>query len=310
MRLATLRSTEDGSYRLAFADDERRLAPVLDVAAALQAGVDPADFAPEGNAWLRPESLAVLAELDRQRAALDRPPLDPEAWRLAPPVPNPGKIIAVGRNYMDHVREGQEIWKKRGKTVAIPDHPNAFAKFPSSLTGPHDEIRLPDGLDDVDYEVELAVIIGAPARDVAAEDALGHVAGYAICNDVAARGIQRREMESQIGITLSKNFPTFAPMGPWLTTAEAVRDPQALRVTLDVDGEVRQDASTADMIFPIAELVSYWSRTGLDRGDILITGTPSGVALARDEPERYYLRPGQTVTARIEGLGELRNPIR
>ena len=210
---------------------------------------------------------------------------------------------------MDHVREGQEVWAKRGRTVEIPTFPTAFAKFPSSLTGPFDPLPVPDGVDDLDYEIELAVVIGTPALNVTAERALGHVAGYAICNDAGARGIQRREMEAQIGIVLAKNFPGFAPMGPWLTTADAVGDPQALRLTLEVDGEVRQDASTADMIFPVAELIAYWSRTGLEAGDILITGTPSGVALARDEPAKFYLRPGQTVTARIETLGELRNPV-
>ena len=154
------------------------------------------------------------------------------------------------------------------------------------------------------------MVIGRRALDVGAGEALGHVAGYMVCNDLAARGIQRREMESQIGISLAKNFPTFAPMGPWLTTADDVPDPQKLRLRLTVDGDVRQDASTADMMFPVAELISYWSRTGLEPGDILITGTPAGVALARETPEDYYLRSGQTVAAWVEGLGELRNTVR
>lgn len=310
MRLATLRHRGDGRHILAFADAETSLYPVTEVAEALGIDLDAAAVDPEGSDWLRPQGLALLSDLDGRRAGCDLRPADPASWRLAPPVPCPGKIIAVGRNYMDHVREGQEIWKKRGKKVEVPKFPSAFAKFPSSLTGPRDEIRLPAGLDDVDYEVELAVFIGTPALDIGPDQALEHVAGYAICNDVAARGIQRREMEAQIGITLAKNFPTFAPMGPWLTTADTVGNPQSLRITLEVDGEVRQDASTADMMFPVAELVSYWSPMGLEPGDILITGTPSGVALAREDPERYYLRAGQTVSARIEGLGELRNPVR
>ncbi len=308
MRLATLRRIGDGRDALAFADDETTLYLVADVADALGAALEPILADPTGGDWLRPDGLARLAELDSRRAGAR--PADLSEWRLRPPVPRPGKIIAVGRNYLDHVREGQEIWAKRGKKVEIPKFPSAFAKFPSSLTGPRAEIRLPSGIDDVDYEIELAVIIGTPALDVTAERALEHVAGYAICNDVAARGIQRREMEAQIGITLAKNFPTFAPMGPWLTTADVVGDPQSLRVTLEVDGEVRQDANTADMMFPVAELISYWSRMGLEPGDILITGTPSGVALARDQPERFYLRAGQLGTARIEKLGELRNPVR
>ena len=309
MRLATLRNVEDGRHLLAFVGEEGAFLSALEIAQAAGADADPALFNPEKNAWLLPDALTLLAELDGARKQSEVAPLDLAEWRLAPPVPCPGKIVAVGRNYMDHVREGQEIWKKRGKTVAIPEFPSAFAKFPSSLTGPYDEIRLPLGLDDVDYEIELAVVIGEPALNVSEAEALDHVAGYTICNDVATRGIQRREMEAQIGITLAKNFPSFAPMGPWLTTADAVGDPQDLRVTLEVDGEVRQDASTSDMMFSVAKLISYWSPMGLETGDILITGTPSGVALAREEPERYYLRPGQTVTARIEKLGELRNPV-
>lgn len=308
MRLATLRHAEGGQHQLAFVGEEESFVPVLDAVQAAGVDANQEVFAAEGVAWLRPEAMRLLADLDATRAG-DVPPLDPSVWRLAPPVLHPGKIIAVGRNYMDHVREGQEIWRKRGKTVAIPEFPSAFAKFSSSLTGPYDDICLPEGLDDVDYEIELAVVIGKPALNVEEADALDHVAGYAICNDVATRGIQRREMEAQIGITLAKNFPSFAPIGPWLTTADAVGDPQDLRVTLDVDGEVRQDASTSDMIFTVAKLISYWSPMGLETGDILITGTPSGVALAREEPELYYLRAGQTVTARIEKLGELRNPV-
>ncbi|WP_176245129.1 fumarylacetoacetate hydrolase family protein [Oceanibacterium hippocampi] len=295
---------------LAFADDEASLYPVIEVAELIGQKIDPAIVDPFGSFWLQPEGLAELAALDARRAALDLRPVDRPAWHWMAPVPRPGKIIAVGRNYMDHVREGQEIWKKRGKVVEIPKFPSAFAKFPSSLSGPRDEIRIPAGLDDIDYEIELAVVIGTAALNVSADEALRHVAGYAVCNDVATRGIQRREMETQVGITLAKNYPSFAPMGPWLTTSDVVGDPQSLRLVLDVDGDVRQDASTSDMIFPVAELISYWSSMGLEPGDILITGTPSGVALAREEPEKYYLRPGQTVTARIEGLGELRNPVR
>ena len=249
-------------------------------------------------------------ELNRQLSPDLVEALDLNQWHLAEPVPKPGKIIAVGRNYMDHVREGQEIWAKRGRKIDIPEFPSAFAKFATSLCGPRDDIVIPSGMNDIDYEVELAVFIGTPALDVAEPHALEHVSGYAICNDLATRGIQRREMEAQIGITLAKNFPTFAPMGPWFTSAEEVGDPQSLQLTLEVDGDTRQDANTSDMIFSVARLVSYWSRVGLECGDILITGTPSGVALAREDPQAYFLRTGQLVVARIEKLGELRNRMR
>ena len=309
MRIANLVHRDIGHRTLAFVDDAGGAFPVPASAEATGAALPAALTDPLGYRWLAPEGRARLAEVGARLDEAGAAPADPAVWRFGPPVPRPGKIIAAGRNYMDHVREGQEVWAKRGRTVEIPTFPTAFAKFPSSLTGPFDPLPVPDGVDDLDYEIELAVVIGTPALNVTAERALGHVAGYAICNDAGARGIQRREMEAQIGIVLAKNFPGFAPMGPWLTTADAVGDPQALRLTLEVDGEVRQDASTADMIFPVAELIAYWSRTGLEAGDILITGTPSGVALARDEPAKYYLRPGQTVTARIETLGELRNPV-
>ena len=309
MRIANLVHRQSGRRTLAFVDSEGTAFPVPEAAEAVGAALPAALTDPLGFRWLGADGLARLAGVAQRLGETPAATADPAAWRFGPPVPRPGKIIAAGRNYMDHVREGQEIWAKRGHTVEIPQFPTAFAKFPSSLTGPFDPLPVPDGIDDLDYEIELAVVIGTPALNVTAERALDHVAGYAICNDAGARGIQRREMEAQIGIVLAKNFPGFAPMGPWLTTAVAVGDPQALRLTLEVDGDVRQDANTADMMFPVAELIAYWSRTGLEAGDILITGTPSGVALARDEPARFYLRPGQTVVARIENLGELRNPV-
>lgn len=310
MRLANLQHRGDGRRTLAFALDEGRLLSVEAVDRQLGANCNPALFSPAAPEWLLPEGQEALRALWMrvEDAAIEA--LDLEEWRFAAPVPRPGKIVATGRNYMDHVREGQEIWAKRGRKVEVPEYPSAFAKFASSLSGPFDEIPIPEGLADIDYEVELAVVIGRPALTVEEGAALSHVAGYMVCNDLAARGIQRREMEQQIGITLAKNFPCFAPMGPWLTSADEVPDPQSLRISLAVDGELRQDASTADMIFPVSRLVSYWSRMGLETGDIIITGTPSGVALARPEPERFYLRSGQTVTARIERLGEIRNRVR
>ena len=310
MRLAGLRNADSGMREIALATDDAHFYPVNAVARAAGVELDPLLSDPLSHDWLCPRGLERLAELNRRFDPGQVEHLDLGHWRLTEPIPRPGKIIAVGRNYMDHVREGQEIWAKRGRKVEIPTFPSAFAKFATSLCGPNDDIVIPMGMDDIDYEVELAVVIGTPALDVTEEDALDHVAGYSICNDMAARGIQRREMEAQIGITLSKNFPTFAPMGPWLTTADEVGDPQTLRLTLEVDGEIRQDASTSDMIFSVSRLVSYWSQVGLETGDILLTGTPSGVALARDNPQPYFLRSGQLVVARIDKLGELRNRMR
>jgi acylpyruvate hydrolase len=193
--------------------------------------------------------------------------------------------------------------------VELPTFPAAFAKFASALTAHREPIVLPEGVADVDYELELAFVIGRPAYRVPVEQALRYVAGYTICNDVGARQIQRKEMESQIGLTLSKNFPTFAPMGPWLVTADEIPDPQALEIDLTVNGEGRQRSNTADMIFPVAQIVSYWSQLGLEPGDMFTTGTPSGVALAMPEPARYYLKPGDVVRATIERIGTLENTV-
>jgi len=310
MQLANLRRLDGEQCLLAYVVDNTSFLPVAEIAVAAGIELDNDLIDPLRHDWLQPDNLHRLAEMFAAGATDSIKPLDIREWQLAEPVPRPGKIIAVGRNYMDHVREGQEIWARRGRKIEIPEFPSAFAKFATSLCGPHDDIIIPEGLNDIDYEIELAVVIGKPALNVSEEQALSHVAGYTICNDFATRGIQRREMEAQIGITLSKNFPTFAPMGPWFTSADAIGDPQSLQLTLEVDGDVRQHANTADMIFPVKKLIAYWSRVGLETGDILITGTPSGVALARENPQEFFLRRGQLVVARIEKLGELRNRMR
>ena len=310
MRFARLENISTGERKLAVVTQNDNFVSLDALCAAGGEALDQSLIDPDGNGWLAKLALSNLFETANRTGLDGLDELDTGTWWPKAPVARPGKIIAVGRNYMDHVREGQEIWAKRGRKVEVPTFPTAFAKFPSSICGPYDEVIIPEGHDDIDYEVELAVVIGEPVKDVPRERALDCVAGYMICNDLAARGIQRREMEAQIGITLAKNFPTFAPMGPWLTTSDDVGDPQALQVTLEVDGDVRQDANTSDMIFPVDELIAYWSRVGLRRGDILITGTPSGVALARENPEEYYLRSGQLVVARIEKLGEIRNRMR
>jgi 2-keto-4-pentenoate hydratase/2-oxohepta-3-ene-1,7-dioic acid hydratase in catechol pathway len=316
MKIATLRNS-GGELALAFATSGDRLVLVRDIlakgglgrAAPIDAAVASWLLAPAAPDWVRPEGLKALATIDALAQRVECPAADLAVWQFAPPIVRPGKIIAVGRNYMDHVREGQEIWAKRGRTVTIPEFPSAFAKYPSSLIGHLTPIALPDGHQDVDYEIELAVVIGRNALNVSEVQALDHVAGYTVCNDIGARGIQRKEMEAQIGISLAKNFPGFAPMGPFLVTADEIPDPQSLEIRLDVDGEARQHANTSDMIFPVARLISYWSQTGLEVGDILITGTPSGIALGRPEPEKFYLRAGQTVTASIEKVGALVNTM-
>ena len=315
MRLGTYARADEREWRAALfrTDDE-----IVDLAAALAAYAEGGSATAEVSdptsilSWIPPQGQALAARILK---AIDARELVVAPIRLAtvrhgPPVPNPGKFIAIGRNYMNHVREGQRIWAARGKVVEVPTFPAAFAKFASSITTHGSSIVLPEDVVDVDYELELAFVIGRHAYRVPVAEALQYVAGYTICNDVGARQIQRKEMESQIGLTLSKNFPTFAPLGPWLVTADEVGDPQALEIDLTVNGETRQHSNTADMIFPVAQIVSYYSQLGLAPGDMFTTGTPAGVAVAMPEPSRYYLKSGDVVRATIERIGTLENIVR
>ena len=318
MRLGTFTLGAESAARAAlFTADDRALDLVAAVTLLAASGADKfatafeiLHDAPVTHTWLTSTGLNAIT---RVVSAIAR---DAACWyplhtvRLGMPIPRPGKIIAAGRNYLDHVREGQQLWAARGRTVEVPKFPSAFAKFPSSLCAPFTPIVIPPGVEAIDYEVELAVVIGTAGYNVPEAQALHHVAGYTICNDVGARRIQLAEMEQQIGIVLAKNFPTFAPLGPWLVTVDEIPDPQQLAISLTVNGEVRQDAHTRDMIFTVAKLISYWSQTGLEVGDVISTGTPAGVAIGRAEPAHFFLRDGDTVTARIERIGELTNPVR
>jgi 2-keto-4-pentenoate hydratase/2-oxohepta-3-ene-1,7-dioic acid hydratase in catechol pathway len=216
-----------------------------------------------------------------------------EIDRLAP-VPCPGKIVAVGLNYRDHAEEqGEEI----------PDSPLLFSKAPTSVTNPGAPIVHPEGIEEVDYEVELAVVIGRTARDVDASDARDHVAGYTVLDDVSARDAQFDDGQFFRG----KSYDTFAPMGPALVAGGAF-DPHAAGVETRVNGEVRQDSSTEQFIFGIDALIEYISGVmTLRPGDVITTGTPGGVGIFRDPPE--LLEPGDTVTVEVDGIGALTNPV-
>jgi 2-keto-4-pentenoate hydratase/2-oxohepta-3-ene-1,7-dioic acid hydratase in catechol pathway len=216
--------------------------------------------------------------------------------RLLAPVPRPGKIVCVGLNYRDHAREtGQEI----------PTEPVLFSKFANSVVGPGADVLVPPEAEKVDYEAELAVVVGRKASSVPVADALGHVAGYACANDVSSRSLQFRSGQWLLG----KAIDTFLPLGPFLVTADEVPDPQALGIRCLVNGELRQSSDTGQMIFGVAELVSFASRTiTLEPGDVLITGTPAGVGMAADPPR--YLRPGDRMRIEIDGVGELDNTVR
>jgi acylpyruvate hydrolase len=217
--------------------------------------------------------------------------------RLASPVPRPGKIVAVARNYRAHAAE-------QGETTP-PEEPVIFLKAPSAVIGPEDDIVLPDAAKEVDYEGELAVVIGRRARRVAAADALDFVAGYTVANDVSARDFQGRRGQHFLG----KSCDTFAPLGPALVTCDEVPDPQELGIETRVSGEMLQSARTGEMIFPIAELVAFVTRLmTLEPGDVLLTGTPAGVGQARRPPR--WLRDGDVVEISIEKVGRLHNYVR
>jgi len=245
----------------------------------------------DGRFWGEGGMGFVARELERGAlGSLRRVRLD--SVRLGPPVASPGKIVCVGQNYMDHIKE---------QNAPVPDTPILFGKAVTALNGPFDEIVLPADEDTTDWEVELAVVIGSPARRVSAEDAPAHIAGYAIMNDVTERRVQRTEKQWHRG----KSFDTFAPLGPWVATPDEVGDPQALDLVLEVNGSAMQTGNTRTMIFPVPELVAFASRgMTLLPGDILSTGTPPGVGAFRDPP--VFIKEGDILEAGITSLGRQR----
>lgn len=228
-------------------------------------------------------------------AQADGAPVIPHGERLGPPVVRSSKIICLGLNYWDHSREGG---------FEPPARPLLFSKAPSAVTGPQDPIVLPESSGQVDWEVELAVVVGRRCKRVDAGRALGFVAGYTVLNDVSAREAQFSDGQWFRG----KSFDTFAPLGPVVVTADELGDPQALSLTSVVDGVTMQSGTTADMIFKVAEIIAFVSRDiTLLPGDLIATGTPAGVGIFRDPP--ITLAAGNVVECRIEGIGALRNLV-
>ena len=226
-------------------------------------------------------------------AALDPESLPPVAGspRLAPCVGGVGKFMCIGLNYSDHAEEAG---------MAIPDHPILFMKATSAIAGPEDDIVIPRGAQAVDWEVELGVVIGKPAKYVSEAEALDHVAGYCVVDDVSERDFQTK-ISGQW--TKGKSCDSFGPLGPWLVTRDEVADPQALDLTLDVNGQRMQAGNTATMIFTVAQIISHLSQMmTLHPGDVIATGTPPGVGMGI-KPQPVYLKPGDRVRAEIEGLG-------
>jgi acylpyruvate hydrolase len=190
-----------------------------------------------------------------------------------------------------------------------PSDPVGFLKLPGSVIGPEDDIPHPPEVKNLDYEVELAVVIGKTCIDVGVDEAYDYVAGYSTFNDISGRDVIRAENRSGIHL-MGKSFPGFAPMGPYLVTADEIPDPQNLKLSLRVNGELRQDSNLGYMIFKIRDMIAYWSQMGLNPGDVLTTGTPRGVAAGR-KPEQapWWLTPGDIVEAEVQGLGQLRNRV-
>ena len=217
-------------------------------------------------------------------------------FKLLSPIPNPNKIICLAFNYSDHAEE---------QGLQAPEDPVIVIKPRTTLTSTESDIVCPDFVSELDYEVELAVIIGKNCKNVSVEDASKAVFGYMVFNDVSARDIQFKDKQ----FTRGKSFDTFAPCGPWITTADEIKDPQNLRLTTKINGELRQNSSTSKMFIKIPEIVSKISKVmTLEKGDIIATGTPAGVALKN--PNVEFLKDGDKVEMEIEGLGILNNTIK
>jgi len=256
-------------------------------------GLDPKKY-PDMSAFLSAGTNA-LSEAKSVSHAPGQRDHAPKDARLLPPVPSPGKIIAVGLNYMDHAIETK---------MEIPKAPVIFAKFTSSISGPDSPVILPKDDPQGDYEAELAVVIGRTAKTVSESEAMNYVAGYMPLNDVSARRWQFADKQWVRG----KSCDTFCPTGPWLTTRDEIADPHSLYIRMRVNGNTVQNSNTSNLIFRIPKLIEFISEAiTLEPGDIIATGTPDGVGVFRKPP--VFLKSGDVMEVEIEGLGILRNEV-
>lgn len=237
------------------------------------------------------------AELARAVAGGELPSTDIAGQRVGAPVARPGKVVGIGLNYRDHAAEAG---------AQLPAEPVIFSKPANTVVGPYDEVLVPRGSEKTDYEVELAIVVGRTARYLESDqEAAAVIAGFAAVNDVTERAFQ---FERGGQWDKGKSAETFTPLGPWLVTADEVADPQRLGLKLWVNGELRQNGNTSQMIFPVLELVRYVSRfMVLEPGDVIITGTPAGVTLGH--PGASFLRPADVVEVEVEGLGRQRQVL-
>lgn len=285
MKLITF-ETEQGPRLGGLVDDQ-----VIDLVEA-SSGSLPADM--RQFLELGDSGLASARSLLQQAAPTGRG-VPASKIKILAPILNPQKIIAIGQNYMDHCRE---------QNVDPPQSPIIFAKFPTSVIGPGEAIRWdPTLTSQVDFEAELAVVIGRRARYVTQAEALDYVVGYTICNDVSARDLQFGDRQWVRG----KSLDSFCPLGPYLVTRDEIADPQKLAIRCTVNGELMQNSNSSEMIFDVRYLIEYISRAfTLLPGDIITTGTPDGVGVFRSP--QLFLKDGDTVAIEIEGLGQLSNP--
>ena len=284
MKLVTYKT--DNTARLGLLRDDH----VIDLAAASDGRLPP-----DMLTFLRQGEPAL--QLARQVAGNGTESMPVSDVTLLVPIPNPSKVVAIGLNYMDHCRE---------QNVKPPERPIIFCKFSTAVVGPGATIRWDPALtQQVDYEVELGVVMGRLARHVPATEALDYVAGYTICNDVTARDLQHGDRQWVRG----KSLDTFCPLGPWLVTREEVPDPQDLSLRCTLNSQVMQDSTTAEMIFGVAYLIEFISRAlTLLPGDVIATGTPHGVGVFRSP--QVFMKDGDVVTVEVEGLGQLTNDCR
>jgi 2-keto-4-pentenoate hydratase/2-oxohepta-3-ene-1,7-dioic acid hydratase in catechol pathway len=274
---------------------------ILDFAAAVDLG----GTQPPPNAWYDLDGEWLPRALGIARSLGTDPP-SPSAARAAAvvplshvqllaPVPRPGKIICIGLNYRDHAAESK---------MAVPESPITFSKYVTCVTSPAAPVFLPRTSEKVDYEAELAVVIGRRAKHIPVDRAFHHVLGYTNFNDVSARDFQFADGQWQRG----KSCDTFAPLGPAIVTADEIANPHRLRIQLRLNGETMQNSTTEQLIFGVDRLVSFLSETvTLEPGDVIATGTPPGVGFARNPP--VYLKPGDLMEVEVEGLGVLSNPV-
>lgn len=272
---------------------------LLDFAAVCEPPASPLGWFDLGGPWFQHASEKwerLLGNSDRFTEAIDRGWLigRKDAYWLAP-VPRPGKLICIGLNYRDHAAESQ---------MPIPERPVVFSKFATAVIAPGEPVVLPAASTQVDYEAELAVVIGRRAKSISAARGLDYVLGYTCFNDISARDFQFADGQWQRG----KSCDTFGPMGPTIVTTEAVPDPHKLSISLLLNGKTMQDSNTAQLIFGIPELIEFLSQTiTLEPGDVIATGTPAGVGFARKPP--VFLQAGDRMEVIIEKVGRLNNPV-